>query len=246
MSYEVKLEIFEGPLDLLLKLIKEQEVDIYDIPIARITRQYLEYLDLMQELNLDVAGEFLVMAATLMNIKSRMLLPPPYEEGDGDAEVEDPRAELVRRLQEYQKYKDAARGLQERESIFINVYSRETPVDYEESEEDVYLEVSLFDLLSAFKKVLKTAQERGGQVIEVDHLTVKDRISRILEILKEGTATAFTDLFKDASGRMEIIVTFLALLELIRLKMVRVRQGAESDSIWVFLRGSAGSPEGGT
>ncbi len=237
MNYQVKLEIFEGPLDFLLNLIKEQEIDIYDIPIAQITHQYLEYLDLMRELNLDIAGEFLVMASTLIHIKSRLLLPPPLEEAEGEEEGIDPREELVQRLLEYNKFKDAAEGLRERESVFMNVYGRETSPDYEGLEEDVYLEVSLFDLLSAFKKVLEKVEERGGEIIIADELTVTDRINQILETLKEDTATPFADLFEGASGRMEVIVTFLALLELIRLRMVQVRQGAEFGSIWIFLRG---------
>ncbi len=236
MNYQVKLEIFEGPLDLLLNLIKEQKLDIYDIPIALITRQYLEYLDLMRELNLEIAGEFLVMAATLTNIKSRMLLPPPHQEADEDEGGEDPRAELMRRLAEYHKYKEAATSLRSREETFLNVYGRENQAEYEGLEEDVYLEVSLFDLLSAFKRVLDNVKEREGQIIEVDELTVTDHINWILEILKEGAATEFTALFKEAGTRMEVIVTFLALLELIRLRMVRVRQGTDFGGIWVFLR----------
>lgn len=238
MSYQVKLNIFEGPLDLLLNLIKEQEIDIYDIPIASITRQYLEYLDLMRELNLEIAGEFLVMASTLTYIKSRMLLPPPQEPSEGEEEGEDPREELVRRLLEYQKYKGAAQNLRERESIFIDVFGRESPLGLEGMEEDIYLEVSMFDLLSALNNVLQNVKERGEQVIDVNELTVTDRINQILERLKESNPLAFTDLFVEVGHRMEVIVTFLALLELIRLRMVRVRQGTELGSIWVFLPGA--------
>jgi segregation and condensation protein A len=235
MNYQVKLEVFEGPLDLLLNLIKEQEVDIYDIPITQITQQYLEYIDLMRELNLEIAGEFLVMAATLTQIKSKMLLPPPHEETEGEDEGEDPRAELVRRLLEYQKYKDAARKLRERESVFANVYGRDAPLGYEGMEEDVYLEVSMFDLLSALKKVLDDVKERGGEVIELDELRVTDRINQVLETLSESSPLSFSALFEDAFNKIDVIVTFLAILELIRLKMVRVRQGTEFGNIWVFL-----------
>ena len=234
MDYQVKLDLFEGPFDLLMTLIKEQEIDLYDIPIAHITRQYLEYLDLMRELNLDIAGEFLVMAATLTQIKSHMLLPPPESIEDGEEEAEDPRAELVRRLQEYRKYKEAASKLRDRESIFNNVYGRDTGPDYDISDGEIHLEVSMFDLLSAFKKVLNNAEKRLGNVIKQDEMTVTDRINQILEMLTTGEPTVFSALFKGAAYRIDIIVTFLALLELIRLRMVRVRQGDQFGSIWVF------------
>ncbi len=221
MSYKVKLEIFEGPLDLLLYLIKKDEVDILDIPIAKITAQYLEYLELMQLLDLDIAGEFLVMAATLMHIKSRMLLPPEEREVLEEPE-EDPRQELVRRLLEYQKFKEAAQHLEEMELERSRYFVRsETPPVIEEGE---YFEASLFDLITAFSKVLTSVPRKTFQEIVIDEVTVEEKIGYILDILKEKTRTYFTNLFENMKNKMEVVCTFLALLELIRIKEAVVRQ----------------------
>ncbi len=221
MSYKVKLEIFEGPLDLLLYLIKKDEIDILDIPIAKITAQYLEYLELMQLLDLDIAGEFLVMAATLMHIKSRLLLPPQEREILEEPE-EDPRQELVRRLLEYQKFKEAAQHLEEmgleRSRHFVR---SETPPVIEEGE---YFEASLFDLITAFSKVLTSVPRKTFQEIVIDEFTVEEKIGYILDILKEKTRTYFTNLFENMKNKMEVVCTFLALLELIRIKEAVVRQ----------------------
>ena len=221
MSYKVKLEIFEGPLDLLLYLIKKDEIDILDIPIAKITAQYLEYLDLMQLLDLDIAGEFLVMAATLMHIKSRLLLPPEEREALEEPE-EDPRQELVRRLLEYQKFKEAAQHLEEmgleRSRHFVR--SEISPV----IEEGEYFEASLFDLITAFSKVLTSVPRKTFQEIAIDEFTVEEKIGYILDILKEKTRTYFTNLFENMKNKMEVVCTFLALLELIRIKEAVVRQ----------------------
>lgn len=221
MSYKVKLEIFEGPLDLLLYLIKKDEIDILDIPIAKITAQYLEYLELMQLLDLDIAGEFLVMAATLMHIKSRLLLPPQEREILEEPE-EDPRQELVRRLLEYQKFKEAAQHLEEmgleRSRYFVR---SETPPVIEEGE---YFEASLFDLITAFSKVLTSVPRKTFQEIVIDEFTVEEKIGYILDILKEKTRTYFTNLFENMKNKMEVVCTFLALLELIRIKEAVVRQ----------------------
>jgi len=221
MSYKVKLEIFEGPLDLLLYLIKKDEIDILDIPIAKITAQYLEYLELMQLLDLDIAGEFLVMAATLMHIKSRLLLPPEEREALEEPE-EDPRQELVRRLLEYQKFKEAAQHLEEmgleRSRYFVR---SETPPVVEDGE---YFEASLFDLITAFSKVLTSVPRKTFQEIVIDEVTVEEKIGHILDILKEKTQTYFTNLFANMKNKMEVVCTFLALLELIRIKEAVVRQ----------------------
>jgi segregation and condensation protein A len=226
-NYKVKLEVFEGPLDLLLYLIKKEEVDIYDIPIERITTQYMEYLSLMQMLNLEVAGEFLVMAATLMYIKSRMLLPEDQQITDTEAdEGEDPRWELIRQLVEYKKFKEAALQLGRREEEQARIFPRRAGDPSVEGEAEVPLaEVSIFDLINAFNQVLKKAGEREDfrEIIE-ERFTVSDKIEEILYTLRERAEMLFSELFARAGSRAEIVVLFLALLELIRLKRLRVRQ----------------------
>jgi segregation and condensation protein A len=233
--YNIKVPVFEGPLDLLLHLIKENKVDIYDIPIAVITGQYLQYLEMMEELNLDVAGDFLVMAATLIHIKSRMLLPVD-EEAPG--EEEDPRLELIQRLLEYQAFKDASLGLREKEEEWMNIFHRE-PVKDEEAEAEsaepeLYLfDVNLFDLLGAFKKILNTAPPEAVRITR-EALTVKDKISHIMEMLENNDTVRFEDLFKEDRSRVQIVVTFVALLELIRLGLIRAYQENDFGNIWVI------------
>jgi segregation and condensation protein A len=226
-DYKVKLEVFEGPLDLLLYLIKKEEVDIYDIPIERITNQYMEYLTLMQMLNLEVAGEFLVMAATLMYIKSRMLLPVDQQVTDAEAEEgEDPRWELIRQLVEYKKFKDAAAQLSKREDEQANIFPRQSPDAGIEANKDVPLaEVSIFDLINAFNDVLKkaTAREDFHEILE-ERFTVSDKIEEILYTLRDRLEMIFSELFANAGSRAEVVVTFLALLELIRMKRLKVQQ----------------------
>jgi segregation and condensation protein A len=236
-DYKVKLEVFEGPLDLLLYLIKKEEVDIYDIPIERITTQYMEYLSIMQLLNLEVAGEFLVMAATLMYIKSRMLLPVDQQVTAADEEEgEDPRWELIRQLIEYKKFKDAALQLSQREEEQSNVFPRRAGEVEVEAEKEVPLaEVSIFDLINAFNEVLKkaTAREDFREIIE-ERYTVSDKIEEILYTMRERAEIIFQELFSSASSRVEVVVTFLALLELIRLKRFKVRQEAAFGEIRVI------------
>lgn len=227
-DYKVKLEVFEGPLDLLLYLIKKEELDIYDIPIERITNQYMEYLSLMKLLNLEVAGEFLVMAATLMYIKSRLLLPSDQQVSDPEAEEgEDPRWELIRQLVEYKKFKDAAVQLARREDEQAKIFPRRIGDDAGlEVEPTVPLaEVSIFDLINAFQAVLKKASEREEfrEIVE-ERFTVSDKIEEILYTLRDRTELRFGELFERASTRAEAVVMFLALLELIRLKRLKVRQ----------------------
>lgn len=228
-GYTVRLDSFEGPLDLLLHLIKKNEVEICDIPIASITRQYLEYLELMKEMNLEVAGEFLVMASTLLQIKSRMLLPAPEEDEAGEVEEEDPRAELIRRLMEYQRYKDAAAVLGARELLGRDIFSRSMPLpeELEQKESEEPLEIELFDLVEAFRQVLsKVPFEHFHDVIS-ETISVAERIGRILDILDTSDSVLFDDLFiEEPLSRELLIATFLALLELCRLKTVRVAQGA--------------------
>ncbi len=227
-NYKVQLPVFEGPLDLLLYLIKKEEVDIYDIPIERITTQYMEYLSVMRLLNLDIAGEFIVMAATLMYIKSRMLLPADQQVRDEqEDEGVDPRWELIRQLVEYKKFKGAAEQLQKMASDQENLFVRQGMEIETAPEEEVAMgDVSLFDLLNAFKETLKRVEEREDfREISDERFTVTDKIGEIIFLLKERDSVLFHELFSKLASRAEIVVTFLALLELIRLKQIRVRQG---------------------
>lgn len=236
MSYEVKLEAFEGPLDLLLHLIKKHEIDIYDIPIALITKQYLGYLDLMKTLNLDIAGEFLLMAASLMYIKSKMLLPPSeLDEELIEEDEEDPRAELVRKLLEYKKYKDVVAKLEERRTIQDEIFQRENPPDIPLESDDFFVDVSLFDLISAFKSVLEQVSEEEFQQISVEKMDINEKISEIMERLQEAKSLVFQELFNNVSQKAELIITFLALLELIRLKLVRAQQVKQFGAIRFFV-----------
>ncbi len=223
MSYHVKLEIFEGPMDLLLHLIKKHELDIYDIPIAPITQQYLEYIELMKSLDMEIAGEFLVMAATLTHIKSKMLLPPS-ETPDEDDGV-DPRAELIRRLLEYKRFKDAAASLEGREHERSNVYTRETEVtpDLPPDDEPLLFDFHLFDLLAALKDVLARVPDAGIE-LTAEAVSITEKISYILSRLETADSLLFADLFDGSSTRAQVIATFLALLELIKNRVVRATQ----------------------
>ncbi len=226
-DYKVKLEVFEGPLDLLLYLIKKEEVDIYDIPIERITNQYMEYLSLMKLLNLELAGEFLVMAATLMYIKSRLLLPADQQVIDADTEDgEDPRWELIRQLVEYKKFKDAALQLGRREEEQSHLFPRQVgDLGIDVQPDKPLAEVGIFDLINAFNQILKRANEREDfREIYEERFTVSDKIEEILYTLRDRLEILFSELFASASSRAEVVVTFLALLELIRLKRLRVKQ----------------------
>jgi segregation and condensation protein A len=235
-AYPVRLATFEGPLDLLLHLIKKHELHIYDIPIARITAQYLDYIDVMQEMNLDVAGEFLVMAATLIHIKSRMLLPradPSQEDPD-----EDPREALVRRLLEHQKFKAAAGLLHEREQLRAAQWQRpdERVAAIAGDDYEAELEVDLFSLLNAFQAVVQRMKLRPKVLLPPEQIPVEVRIDQLLSRLSETEACGFDDLFSDAEDRAGLIVTFLALLEMIRLKLVRVFQAGSFGPIRVYKR----------
>src|SRR5262245_27989961 len=238
-AYQVKLDAFEGPLDLLLHLIRTNEVNIYDIPIALITEQYLGYIALMQDLNLDVAGEFLVMAATLIHIKSRTLLPRPDPEQLEGGPEEDPREALVRRLLEHQKYKAAAGLLHDRETLRGAQFMRPDASVAEVAGEDYEpeLEVDLFSLLAAFKGVLERASRRPRMVLPPEQMSIEDRIRQVLGRLSETEACGFEDLFSDGDGsRPFMIVTFLAMLEMIRLKLIRVFQSGSMGAIRVYKR----------
>ena len=234
--YKIKLPVFEGPLDLLLHLIRENKIDIYDIPISFITGQYLEYIGIMKELSLEIAGEFLVMAATLIHIKSRMLLPPD-EEVEAE-EMEDPRLELVQRLLEYQAYKDAATILREKEDSASKIFGREA-VDGDDEEgtgTELYLfDVNIFDLVSSFKKMLDSAPAEV-RTITRETLTVKDKMLHIADMLENVESMRFEELFKDSITRTQLIVTFLALLELLRLGLARAYQESQFGNIWIINR----------
>jgi segregation and condensation protein A len=222
----VTLPVFEGPMDLLLYLIKKDELDIYDIPIAHITDQYLRYVDLMKMLNLDVAGEFLVMAATLMYIKSRTMLPVEQQPPEDEADEEDPRWDLIRQLVEYKKFKNAADQLQsmalEQEKKIPRIPPE--PVFTEPASHDVD-EVRVFDLLTAFQRVLARVDEPEDlKEIFEDKFTVADKIAWLQEVFGSRERCHFMELFKESTSRTEVIVTFLALLELIRVCFLRVAQ----------------------
>jgi len=231
-DYKVKLEIFEGPLDLLLYLIKRDELDIYDISIERITRQYLEYLQAFKELNIDVAGEFIVMAANLLYIKSRSLLPVDQQPPEEEAEEDDPRWELIRQLIEYKKFKEAAAQLHDRALEQENTFVR-GGISTSEGVRPLLLgEVGIFQLINAFQNVIKRVEAREElQQIFGENYTVSDKIETILARISEGGVLKFSELFAEMASRVEIVVTFLALLELIRLKQVRAIQPGQFGEI---------------
>jgi segregation and condensation protein A len=225
LPYQVRIENFEGPLDLLLHLIKKNEINIYDIPIAIIAQQYLAYIEAMNELNLNVAGEFLIMAATLLQIKSKMLLPVD-EAAEDEEDGPDPREELVRRLLEYKSYKEAARQLDGQEKMWREIFSREPgPPEPIEQDETLLDNVTLFDLVDALKGIMD--RNPGKKLIEIipDNLTVRERMNVILEMLEGKDSVSFASLFDESCHRLVVIVTFLAMLELIRLRVARVFQG---------------------
>ncbi len=225
-SYKVRLEIFEGPLDLLLYLIKRDEVDIHDISIERITRQYLDYINTFKLLNIDLAAEFIVMAANLMYLKSRTLLPRPEQPPEEDAEEDDPRWELIRQLVEYKKFKDAAGFLSLREMELEDHFAHQPDAGDKPSGEPAPLaEVSIFDLIRAFQNVLKRFEESHefSDIID-DRFTVTDKIEFLLNEFSPGESRRFDTLFASASTKSEVIVTFLAMLELMKLNQFVVRQ----------------------
>ena len=224
-DYKVKLEVFEGPLDLLLYLIKQDEIDIYDISLERITRQYLEYLQMFKELNIELAGEFIVMAANLIYLKSRSLLPLDQQPPEEDAGEEDPRWELIRQLIEYKKFKEAAVDLHLREVEQERVFSREAAASSTLPEPLRLSEVGIFQLINAFQTVIKRIEARQDvQEIFGERFSVSEKIDAILQRVAIGSRLRFSDLFGAVVSRVEVVVTFLALLELIRLKQVRAVQ----------------------
>ena len=227
MTFTTKLEVFEGPLDLLLHLIKINEVDISDIPIATITDQYLEYLDLMRALDINVAGDFLVMASTLMHIKSKILLP---KQEDDLVEIEDPREEIVRSLTEYMQLKDAANELASRDILYRDVFKR--GIEIKRGEEDIITtKVTLYDLMDAFKKVIR--KKHPGIVLRfrTESWSVKKKMIEVIRMLQEKKNLCLSDLFSTMESVSEMIATFLALLELVRTGFINVFQGKEGSDI---------------
>jgi len=230
--YEVKLtDVFEGPMDLLVYLIKKNEVNIYDIPIAFITRQYLEYLDWMKSMNIDLAGDFLVMAAALTQIKSRMLLPIPGEDDD----QEDPRMEITRPLLDYLRLKSAAEELAQRELLGDHTFVRQLPQeDHSADVDDELMPVGLFELIDAFRNILETLPGDNRVDLVADRVSVTDKISEIVDMLEKKGSVTFKELFSQNSGKSDIIVTFLAILEMVKLYLIRVVQHVQSQTIRIF------------
>jgi len=235
LNYAIKLDIFEGPLDLLLYLIKKNEIDIYDIPVALITEQYLEYLKMIKALNLDLAGEYLVMAATLIHIKSRMLLPPPEEP---EEEEEDPRAELVRQLLEHKTFKEVAANLGSRPLLERDVFTRAVSVTddiiKQETDGEELIEVSVFELIEAFHRMLSQLDHKDLLEIDMEKLSLTEVINEIMDQLSVTKSLTFEDLLKGKQDRRRIIYTFLALLELIKLRMIKAYQTSMFGAIRIF------------
>jgi segregation and condensation protein A len=220
----VKLEAYEGPLDLLLDLIRKQQINIYDIPIAKITRQYLDYLRLMEELNIDVAGEFVLIAATLIYIKSRMLLPPdpaaPAEELEGD-----PRAELVQRLLEHEQFKNAAEMLKSKRTVEEATWSHPGTDEFTEAEDEPGLAVSVFDLISVFRDIIERAKKRPQIHVRREQVTIQEMIDHVKQVMSERSGPVpIKDLVAGYVWRQALIALLLALLELVRLRAIQLRQ----------------------
>jgi len=234
-SPQIHLPEFDGPLDLLLYLIRRDKVDIQDLPIAPITHRYMEYLDLMQELNLDVAGEFMVMAATLIHIKSKLLVPVDPTESEGAEEVEDLREQLMQRLLEFQRYKEAAGILHQKREIRAATWTRpETSVPQFDDGGEEMLEAGLFDLISAFKEMLERRKTLLSHEVADEGKSIDQRMDELMELIREGESVEFVEVFATQQTKGDMIVTFLALLELIRLKRVKVYQRGVFGAIRVF------------
>ena len=231
------MDIFEGPLDLLLYLIRKNEIDIYNIPIALITEQYLEYLEMMRSLNLDLAGEYLVLASTLIHIKSKLLLPPDESEGE-EEEGEDPRAELVQQLLEYQIFKEAALRLENRPLLERDVFTRGAPGEAPsaaEEEGEAMMEVGVFELVAAFRRIVAGFDRPEELEIDAEKMSLADRINEIMEMLSEKQQMTFVELIGDRTDRRRIVYTFLAILELMKLRMIRAYQSGPFGAIRLFL-----------
>lgn len=230
-TYKVELEVFEGPLDLLLHLIKKHDVDILDIPVTLVLDQYMNYINLMEEMNIDLAGDFLLMASELAHIKSKMLLPK-QEQGDLEEEEEDPRSELIKRLLEYQRYKEAATELTQRPMLGRDVFHQAGSAELLEPEEEI-VEVELFSLISCFYEMLQKAPAKTVHEVSGESISVTDRIYEIMDGLKEKEMVAFFSLFENDKTRPQMILTFLAVLEMTRLKMLKITQAESLGEIYL-------------
>ena len=230
--YQIRLQdVFEGPMDLLIHLIKKAEVDIYDIPIARITTQYLEYLEWMKQMNIDFAGDFILMAATLTHIKSRMLLPVQL----GEEEEEDPRLEITRPLLEYLRIKSAAEQLAERDLLGDKTFTRKPDAEVLESaKEDQVIRIGLFELIDAFQKILERVSPDHRVDMARDRVSVQERITQLTDLLEKQESMTFDELFVDSRERADIIVTFLAILEMAKLNLIRIAQHVPTGIIRIF------------
>ena len=230
--YRVQLnDIFEGPMDLLVHLVKKNELDIYDIPIAMVTEQYLQYLEWMQAMNIDYAGDFILMASTLTQLKSRMLLPTH----DDEDEEEDPLQEITRPLLEYLQMKSAADSLVERNLLGENTFIRNpNRAEFLSGSDDEFIKIGLFELIDAFQKILEKIPDDHHVEFTADEISVKDKISQIAEILETKGSITFLELFSDQFDKREIIVTFLAVLEMVKLTLIRIVQHVHTGVIRIF------------
>ena len=234
MSYQVKVNVFEGPYDLLLFLIKKGEVDIYDIPIAKVAKAYLDYIELMRLLDLGIAGEFIVMAATLMRIKAKMLLPVYVE---AEEEIVDPRTELVQNLLEYQRIQNAAERFEEYEGSRLCHFTRGNvryDLGLEKEEEYLEMQMSVYELMLAFEKIIKEKKVKKFHVVEPEPYTVEERIDEILKILEGGKKVSFQKILMDYNEKIIIVINFLAILELVRMHRVRITQSQPFQEIWIY------------
>lgn len=228
MSYQVRLEMFEGPLDLLLFLIKKDDLDVHNIPISHITKEYLSYLDLMKELNLDVAGEFLVMAATLMAMKAKALLP---SSGGDEEEGPDPASELAQKLLEYQKFKAASSFLEQKHEDFKDVFFRGAP-HFDDSEKT--LSIGMFDLMESLREILERTEEMGKEEVVGEEFPIEERMEKILYLLENAPAVTLDEIFADERKRKGVIACFLAMLELIKLQRIFARQEGNFNQVMVY------------
>jgi segregation and condensation protein A len=236
-QYKIHLPVYDGPLDLLLDLIRKQQIDIYDIPIARITEQYLGYLRLMEEMDIDVAAEFVVVAATLIFIKSKLLLPPDPLQVAG--EIEDPRMELVQRLLEHEKFKNAAQMLHQKELIESSIWSLPGMKDFVSNEEEPEIQVSLFDLISTFRIILERAKEKSLLEIERDEMTVSQVIEKLRALfVKSPGPISLTEIFQIYRSKRSIIVAFLAILEMVSFQAIALIQKRTFGDILAKRRGN--------
>lgn len=242
----LRLDNFEGPFEVLLYLIRSQEIDIFDIPIVKITEQYLQFIDLMQEENLDLAGDFLVMAAQLIEIKSKMILPPDGVEGEEDEiEEEDPRLELVEKLLEYRRYRDLAVALGGREEERGDIFGRRVkPMYYEdEDEEEELLDVSLFDLIKAIRAILRYLLAPPVHEVTGEGSSIEEKITRIMDRIREKDSVTWIELYRECQTRPEIVCCLLAILELCRMRRIRAHQHRAFGDIRIFAREPDPEPE---